>query len=132
MNATPYEALFAVKLVVYVGVLGVAAWRWGAALKGKWPRILLGGLARFALGAIVGIPAGLILRDQLGSGGGFAFYALYFTLRFLLWLLVLRVAFLEAPLGEVAGLATAGAVLNAGLDLALPDSLMSMFYINLC
>ena len=123
---------FLLKLVLYFGVVALGAFRWGAGLRLKPLRVLLGGLARFALGALVGIPAGLVLRDVLGSGGHFAFYALYFTLRFLLWLVVLRVAFLKAPLGEVVGLALAAAVMNAALDLALPDSLQQMFRVNMC
>ena len=123
---------FVLKLFVYFGVVALGAWRWGAALQRKPLRVFLGGLARFALGAVVGIPAGFILRGVVGSSGSFGFYALYFTLRFLIWLLVLRIAFLKAPIGEVAGLALAGAALNAGLDLALPDSLQGMFSFNIC
>jgi hypothetical protein len=123
---------FFLKLLLYFGVVALGAFRWGAALRRKPLRILLGGLARFALGFVVGIPAGFILRGVLGSDGHFGFYALYFTLRFLLWLLVLRIAFLKAPIAEVVGLAAAAAVMNAGLDLALPDSLQQMFSVNMC
>ena len=124
--------LLLLKPLIYIAVMALGAWRWGAALQHKQLRVILGGLARFALGAVVGIPAGLFLRGIFNEDTGAAFYALFFTLRFLLWLLVLRIAFLKAPLGEVLGLAAAGAVINAGLDLALPDSLMGMFYINFC
>jgi hypothetical protein len=128
----PSAALLVVKLLLYFGVMALGVRRWGATLQRKSLRILLGGLARFALGAVVGIPAGLILRGQLESGAGIGFYALYFTLRFLLWLLVLRVAFLKAPIREVLAFAAAGALVNAVLDLALPESLMDMFYIRIC
>jgi hypothetical protein len=128
----PSLGLFVVKLLLYFGVVAVGSFRWGATLERKQLRIFLGGLARFGLGAVVGIPAGFLLRGVLGSDGSFAFYALYFTLRFLLWLVVLRIAFLKAPFAEVAGLALAGAALNAGLDIALPDSLMEMFYLRIC
>jgi hypothetical protein len=128
----PSLGLVVVKLLLYFGVVAVGAFRWGATVERRKLRILLGGLARFALGGVVGIPAGFLLRGVFGSDGSFGFYALYFTLRFLIWLLVLRVAFLKAPIGEVAGLAVAGAVLNAGLDLALPDSLQQMFSFNIC
>jgi hypothetical protein len=37
-----------------------------------------------------------------------------------------------APLREVAALSAAGALANAALDLALPSSLMEMFYIRMC
>jgi hypothetical protein len=128
----PSLGLFVVKLLLYFGVVAAGSFRWGATLERKQLRIFLGGLARFALGGVVGIPAGFILRGVFGSDGSFGFYALYFTLRFLLWLVVLRIAFLKAPIGEVAGLALAGAALNAGLDLALPDSLQQMFSFNIC
>ncbi len=122
------------KLVIYPGVAAVGAWRWGAGLGHRWLRAILGGLARFALGVLVGVPAGLLLRDPLRSdgGGGAKFYLVFFTLRFLLWLLVLRVAFPKAPLREVLGLAAAGTLLNAALDLALGEPLYDAFRINFC
>ena len=128
----PTLGLLLLKLLIYIGVMALGAWRWGATIQNKPLRVLLGGLARFALGALVGIPTGLFLRGIFNEDTGAAFYAFFFTLRFLLWLLVLRIAFLKAPPGEVLGLAAAGAMINAGLDLALPDSLMGMFYINFC
>ena len=83
---------------------------------------------------LVGVPAGILLRDPLRSdgGGGATFYLVFFTLRFLLWLLVLRVAFPKAPLREVLGLAAAGTLLNAALDLALGEPLYDAFRINFC
>jgi hypothetical protein len=35
-------------------------------------------------------------------------------------------------MAEVLGLAAVGAVMNLGLDLALPDTLMGLFRINFC
>lgn len=128
----PSLGLLVLKLLIYLGVMALGAWRWGATIQHKRLRIVLGGLARFGLGALVGIPAGLMLRGAFNEDTGAAFYAIFFTLRFLLWLLVLRIAFLKAPLLEILGLAAAGALINAGLDLALPDSLMGVFYINFC
>ncbi len=128
----PSLGLLLLKVLVYLGVVAIGAWRWGATLPNKALRVFLAGLARFALGAIVGIPAGLILRGFFHGDTAAGFYALFFTLRFLLWLLVLRVAFLEAPMHEVVGLALAGAVVNAALDLALPDTLVDAFRINFC
>jgi hypothetical protein len=130
----PLFAAAFVKLLLYPGVAAVGAWRWGAALRFRWLRAILGGLARFALGLLVGVPAGLLLHDPLRNdgGGGATFYVVFFTLRFLLWLLVLRVAFLKAPWREVAALAAAGTLLNAALDFALPDSLYEMFRVNFC
>jgi hypothetical protein len=58
----PSLGLLVLKLLIYTGVLAIGAWPWGATLQHRRLRILLGGLARFALGALVGIPAGLILR----------------------------------------------------------------------
>jgi hypothetical protein len=120
------------KLVLYPGIVAVGAWRWGAALQYRWLRAILGGLARFALGALVGFPAGLMLHNALHGEGGAPFYIVFFTLRFLLWLLVLRVAFLKAPLREIIGLAAAGTLVNAALDLAWPEFLYEMFRINFC
>jgi hypothetical protein len=124
--------LLALKALVYFGVLALGVRRWGATLANKRRRVILGGLARFALGWIVGIPAGLLVRGWLPYDSQVAFYGIFFAIRFLLWLLVLRVAFRKAPLGEVAGLAAAGTLVNAALDLALPDSLFGMFRLNMC
>jgi hypothetical protein len=128
----PSPGWIVLKAFVYFGVVALGAKRWGATLNREWLRVLLAGLSRFALGWIVGIPAGFLLRDRLSSGNPAGFYALYFTLRFLLWLLVLRVAFLKAPIREVVGLAALGALVNAALDVALPESLFEAFYVNFC
>lgn len=124
--------LLVLKALVYFGVMAVGARRWEATLANRRRRVILGGLGRVALGWIVGIPAGLLLRGWLQYDAQVTFYGLFFGLRFLLWLLVLRVAFLKAPLREVLGLAASGTLANAALDLMLPDSLFGMFRLNMC
>jgi hypothetical protein len=127
-----FLAVLILKPLLYIAVMAFGARRWAAGIQNNLLRIILGGLARFALGAVVGIPLGIFLRQIFNEDAGAAFYAIFFTVRFLLWLLVLRLAFLKAPMAEVLGLAAVGAVMNLGLDLALPDTLMGLFRINFC
>ncbi len=127
-----WPILLAVKPIVYFGVMDLCTRRWAAKSRHKELRVILGGLARLILGAVVGIPVGLGLRGYFDDGHGAAFYAIFFALRFALWLLVLRIAFLKAPFREVAAAAAASTLINAALDLALPESLMDAFYINFC
>src|SRR4051794_24674752 len=120
LSLMAFLAVLILKPLIYIAVMALGAHRWAAGIQKNLLRILLGGLSRFALGAIVGIPLGLFLRDTFNEEASAAFYAIFFTVRFLLWLLVLRIAFRKAPLAEVLGLAAAGAVVNLALDLALP------------
>ncbi len=124
--------LVVIKAFVYFAIVAVGGFRWGATTKHTWLRVFLASAARGALGWVVCIPAGFILGSIFGHDVALGFYVAFFALRFVLWLVTLRVPFMKAPIREVIALAALGTLINALLDLALPDSLIESFRINFC
>lgn len=124
--------LLLLKALVYFGVAVLGAWRWSGGAPKKWGRAALAATARMALGVVVGVPVGFFLRATHAGEGSAPFYLGFFALRFALWLLVFRIAFMKAPGREVMGLAAIGAVVNAVLDMALTEGLYGAFDIHFC
>lgn len=120
----------ALYVALFVGFAG--AWPGPVDQQNRSWRPVAGGLMRAALGLMVGLPFGLMVRDAAGLEG-WVFTGLFEVLRFGLWLLVARWFLGHLSWKRLLLVALAGLLLNLAIDaLAMSESLSEAFAIRMC
>jgi len=122
------------KPALYVALFFGFAWAWPglADQPNRAWRPVAGGLVRAALGLVVGVPLGLMVRQAPGMDG-WVFTGLFEVLRFGLWLLVAKWFLSHLSWNRALLVALAGLLLNVALDaLAMSESLAEAFAIRMC